>query len=87
MRTVVLYARSPEWRAVVERADELMASPEFRVLKSEARTRAGFIDVPGAGAAFIKRVEVSSWSRGLYARLRGSSAARSLAGGLKGLEV
>jgi hypothetical protein len=48
MRTVVLYARSPDWRAVVERADELMASVEFRVLKSEARTRAGFFDMPGA---------------------------------------
>src|ERR1700691_2508605 len=80
MRTVVLYARSPDWRAVVERADELMASPDFRVLKSEARTRAGFLDLPGAGPAFIKRVEVSSWSRGVYARVRGSRAARSLAG-------
>src|SRR6202050_1210312 len=80
MRTVVLYARSPDWRAVVERADELMASVEFRVLKSEARTRAGFFDMPGAGPAFIKRVEVSSWSRGVYARVRGSRAARSLAG-------
>jgi len=80
MRTVVLYARSPDWRAVIERADELMASPEFRVLKSEARTRAGFLDVRGAGPAFIKRVEVSSWSRGIYARIRGSRAARSLAG-------
>ena len=30
MRKVVLYARSPDWRAVVERADELMASPDFR---------------------------------------------------------
>ncbi len=80
MRTVVLYARSSEWRAVVERADELMASPDFRVLKAEARTRAGFVDVPGAGTAFIKRVEVSSWSRGIYARIRGSRARRSLAG-------
>jgi hypothetical protein len=80
MRTLVLYARSPEWRSVVERADELMASPDFRVLKSEARTRAGFIGVPGIGLAFIKRVEVSSWSRGLIARIRGSRAARSLAG-------
>src|ERR1700683_1180053 len=80
MRTVVLYARSPDWRAVVERADELMASVEFRVLKSEARTRAGFFDMPGAGPAFIKRVEVSSWSRGVYARVRGSRAPRSLAG-------
>ena len=58
MRTVVLYARSPEWRDLIARADELMASPNFRVLKSEARTRAGFIDVPGAGPAFIKRVEI-----------------------------
>src|ERR1700722_3029473 len=80
MRTVVLYARSPDWREVVERADELMASPDFRVLKAEARTRAGFIDVPGAGTAFVKRVEVSSWSRGIYARIRGSRARRSLAG-------
>src|SRR6202040_3974478 len=80
MRTVVLYARSPDWREVVERADELMAAPDFRVLKSEARTRAGFIDVPDAGPAFIKRVEVSSWIRGIIARIRGSRAARSLAG-------
>ncbi len=80
MRTVVLYARSFEWRAAVERADELMASPDFRVLKAEARTRAGFVDVPGAGTAFIKRVEVPSWSRGIYARIRGSRARRSLAG-------
>src|ERR1019366_6503509 len=80
MRTVVLYARSPDWPAVVERAGELIASPDFRVLKSEARTLAGFLDVPGAGPAFLKRVEVSSWSRGVYARLRGSRAARSLAG-------
>src|SRR5271166_5526149 len=79
MRTVVLYARSSEWRAVVERADELMASPDFRVLKAEARTRAGFVDLPGAGTAFIKRVEVS-WSRGIFARIRGSRARRSLAG-------
>ncbi len=80
MRTVVLYARSPDWREVVEHADELMASPNFRVLKSEARTRAGFLDVSGADPAFIKRVEVPSWSRGVFERIRGSRAARSLAG-------
>src|SRR5258708_16440442 len=80
MRTVGLEARSADWRAVVERADELMASPDFRVLKSEARTRAGFIDLPGAGPGFIKRVEVSSWSSGIIARIRGSRAKRSLAG-------
>ena len=80
MRKVVLFARSADWRALVERADELMASPEFRVLKSEARTHAGFVDVPGLGPAFIKRVEVPSWIRGLFARIRGSRAALSLAG-------
>ena len=74
MRTRVLYARSPQWRDLIERANELMASPDFRVLKSEARTRAGFLDVAGAGPAFIKRVEVSSWIRGMIARLRGSRA-------------
>ena len=80
MRTVVVYALSAEWREVVERADDLMASPEFHVLKSEGRTRAGFIDLPRLGCAFIKRVEVPSWSRGLYARIRGSRAKRSLEG-------
>ena len=80
MRTVVLYARSPEWRDLIARADELMASPDFRVLKSEARTRAGFIDVPGAAPAFIKRVEAATWIRGMIARVRGSRAKRSLAG-------
>jgi tRNA A-37 threonylcarbamoyl transferase component Bud32 len=80
VRTRVLYARSPEWRDLIERADELMASPDFRVLKSEARTRAGFLDVAGAGPVFIKRVEVSSWIRGMIVRIRGSRAKRSLAG-------
>ena len=80
MRTHVLYSRSPEWRELIARPDELKASPQFRVLKSEARTRAGFIDVPGAGAAFIKRVEVPSWSRGFFERIRGSRAERSLKG-------
>jgi tRNA A-37 threonylcarbamoyl transferase component Bud32 len=80
MRTRVLYARSDEWRALVERADQLLASPEFRVLKSEGRTRAGFLDVAGAGTAFIKRVEVPSWTRGIVARISGSRARRSLAG-------
>ena len=80
MRTRVLYALSPQWRDLIASADDLMASSAFRVLKSEARTRAGFLDVPGAGPAFIKRVEVPSWMRGLFARIRGSRAKRSLAG-------
>lgn len=80
MRSVVLYARSSEWRTMIERADESIASPQFRAVKSEGRTMAGFIDQRGAGPVFIKRVEITSWSRGIYARLRGSRAARALAG-------
>ena len=80
MRTVLLYAGSPEWGAAIARADELLASANFRPLKSEGRTLAGFLDVPGTGAAFIKRVDVPSWGRGIFLRLRGSRAARSIAG-------
>ena len=80
MRRVVLYARSSEWRAVIERADELIASPNFRALKSEGRTIAGFLDLPGADPVFIKRVDVPSWSRGIYSRLTGSRASRAIAG-------
>src|SRR5258708_32760061 len=80
MRSVVLYARSSEWRAVIERADELLASPIFRALKSEGRTLAGFLDLPGVDPVFIKRVDIPSWSRGIYARISGSRAAQSLAG-------
>jgi len=80
MRSVVLYARSPEWRAMIKLADALIASPNFRALKSEGKTLAGFLDLIGADPVFIKRVEIPSWSRGIYARIRGSCAARSLAG-------
>jgi Lipopolysaccharide kinase (Kdo/WaaP) family len=80
MRSVVLYARSSEWRAVIERADELIASANFRAIKSEGRTIAGFLELPTVEPVFIKRVEIPSWSRGIYARVRGSRAARSLAG-------
>jgi tRNA A-37 threonylcarbamoyl transferase component Bud32 len=80
MRTHVLYARSPQWRELILRADELMASAQFRVIKSEARTRAGFIDVAGAETAFIKCVETPSWSRGIFDGIRGSRAQRSLKG-------
>jgi len=80
LRRVVLFACSSEWRAVVERADELIASSKFRALKSEGRTLAGFLDRPGNDPVFIKRVEIPSWRRGMYARIRGSRAARSLAG-------
>src|SRR5260370_17334121 len=80
MRSVVLYASAPEVRDMIERADELIASPNFRALKSEGKTLAGFLDIRGTDSVFIKRVDIPSWSRGIYARIRGSRAARSLAG-------
>ncbi len=80
MRSVVLYASASEWRDMIERADELIASPNFRALKSEGKTLAGFLDIRGTDSVFIKRVDIASWSRGIYARIRGSRAARSLAG-------
>src|SRR5260370_16605933 len=80
MRSVVLYASAPEWRDMIERADELIASPNFRALKSEGKTLAGFLDIRGTDSVFIKRVDIPSWSRGIYARIRGSRPARSLAG-------
>ena len=80
MRSVVLYASAPEWRDLIERADELIASANFRALKSEGKTLAGFLDIRGVDSVFIKRVDIPSWWRGIYARIRGSRATRSLAG-------
>jgi hypothetical protein len=80
MRSVVLYARSSECRAMIEHADELIASSNFHAVKSEGRTVAGFFDLRDGDQVFIKRVTIPSWSRGIYARIRGSRAARSLAG-------
>ncbi len=81
MRKVVLYARSPEWRAVIERAAELIASADFTALKSEGRTIAGFLEAPGGlGLAFLKRAETASWWDGITDRIRGSRAARALRG-------
>ena len=80
MRTVVLFADSPQWREVALNAAKLIAAPEFRQLKAEGRTVAGFIDLAGLGTAFIKRVKVPSWRRGIAQRVRGSHAARALKG-------
>src|SRR6266403_1975264 len=80
MRRVVLYARSPEWGAMIELADVMIGLPGFHAVKSEGRTVAGFLDLRDGAQVFIKRVTAPSWSRGIYARIRGSRAARSLAG-------
>jgi hypothetical protein len=75
MRSVVL-SRGP-WRAMIESADELIVGKLSRS-NQEGKTLAGLIR--GAEPIFIKRVDVPSWSRGIYARMFGSRAARSLAG-------
>ena len=80
MPTDLLYARSPEWTTAISRAEELLDSANFRAIKSEGKTLAGFVEVPDVGAAFIKRVNSASWFDGFLLRFRGSRAARSLAG-------
>ncbi|HYL57658.1 MAG TPA: lipopolysaccharide kinase InaA family protein, partial [Candidatus Acidoferrales bacterium] len=41
---------------------------------------AGFLDLPGVGTVFIKRVDVPGWIQGIIDRIRGSRASRSLRG-------
>jgi len=79
MRKHLLWARSPDWAAIAERADALMATAGFRTVKDEAKTRAGFVTV-GEQSVFIKRFETKSWADGIFERMRGSRAARSLRG-------
>lgn len=79
MRKHVLWARSPDWAAIAERADALMATAGFRTVKDEAKTRAGFVTA-GEQSVFIKRFETKSWADGIIERIRGSRAARSLRG-------
>ncbi|HXW85159.1 MAG TPA: hypothetical protein VEJ86_12180, partial [Candidatus Binataceae bacterium] len=81
MKRRILYARAEQWRALIERADQLISAPGFRAIKREGRTVAGIVTLDGAPAAFLKRSETSSWGRGLVERLRGSRASRALRGG------
>jgi hypothetical protein len=76
----LVYARSPEWAALIERAQELTAGPYFSLLKDNGKTTAGLLNLPGRSPVFLKRVAVASWTAGLLDRLRGSRAARSVKG-------
>jgi hypothetical protein len=80
MRTQILYARTADWRRLVERADELMAGAGFHALKAEGRTLAGILDIPGGAPVFVKRTRERSWPKGIAARAAGSRAARAIAG-------
>ncbi len=66
--------------ALAERADKLMESPGFEVVKAEGRTRAGFLAYAERPAVFVKRTAARSWIAGLYDRFAGSRAARALKG-------
>ena len=80
MRRRVLFAASPKWAALIEQADQLMASPMFRAVKSEGNTRAGFLSCPDGTTVFLKRSGVRSLVGGLAQGTRGSRAAHALRG-------
>jgi Lipopolysaccharide kinase (Kdo/WaaP) family len=80
MRKDVIYAESAAWRALIERADEILGGAGCRIVKDEGRTRAGVITVEGMPPAFIKRTTIASRGRGLAARAFGSRARRALSG-------
>jgi hypothetical protein len=80
MRQRLLYATSPQMAALIERADELMESASFRVIKAEGKTRAGFLAGPDGATVFIKRSEVRSPLAGFSQMALGSRASRALRG-------
>jgi len=80
MRRRLLYARNPAMAALIERADELIASASFRLVKAEGKTRAGFISCADGRALFLKRTEVRSRIAGAYEMATGSRASRALRG-------
>jgi lipopolysaccharide kinase (Kdo/WaaP) family protein len=80
MPSEILFERSPEWGAAIQRAEELLNSASFRAIKAEGKTLAGLVEVPDLGPAFIKRVSTASWIDGIFLRFRGSRAARSIQG-------
>lgn len=79
MRNVVLFAKSPRWRAVATGAGELTADGRFDPLKRTARTLAGYASTDG-GRVFVKRVGEGSWLKGWLTRWRGSRARRAIRG-------
>jgi tRNA A-37 threonylcarbamoyl transferase component Bud32 len=79
MATRLIYASSPDWAVMGTRLDDLLASPDFQVLKNTSRTLAGIARVEGA-EVFVKRVKNAGWGKGIAARMCGSRAKRTLRG-------
>lgn len=80
MRTRLLFAASPASAALIADADRFMASPSFRLVKAEGKTRAGFLSCADGRAVFIKRTAVRSRLAGIYEMAAGSRASRALRG-------
>jgi len=80
MRRIVLYARTPELRRAIELAPALINLPSFVALKDQGRTLAGFVEIEGFGRAFIKRARVETFFHGMFERIGGSRAMRTLRG-------
>jgi tRNA A-37 threonylcarbamoyl transferase component Bud32 len=79
MRLLVLYAASAEWKGVAEHIEQFLTSKEFRAVKENSRTRAGFINC-SENVAFVKKVTNRGFLNGLIGRLFRSRAARALRG-------
>jgi len=80
MHSRLIYSSSPQWAEIAARAEDLISGPAFEPVKDEAKTRAGFIALENGRGAFIKRFEEGWWARGLWTRVRGSRAQRSVRG-------
>lgn len=80
MRQRLLYAASSQMAALIERADELMESASFRIVKAEGKTRAGVLATSDGATVFIKRSEVRSRPAGFSQMALGSRASRALRG-------
>jgi lipopolysaccharide kinase (Kdo/WaaP) family protein len=80
MHVRVLYARSAEYAELFRRVEELTNTPAFDCVKDEHRTRAGFLTLADGRRVFVKRFSAGSWPRGVWERIRGSRARRSLRG-------
>lgn len=79
MRNVVLFAKTPCWRAVAADAEGITTDVRFAPIKRTARTLAGFAEANGR-RIFVKRVSEGPWLKGWLTRWRGSRARRAIRG-------
>ena len=80
MHRRLLFAESPKMAALIEQSVELITSTAFTPVKSEGKTRAGFLRCPGHPIVFVKQTEVRSKLAGLADFVAGSRASRAIRG-------